>query len=146
MKRSNYDPLLKGILADESLETLRRRSLAHGQAITRRRRYRAVWAKACLFSAISLGALGLLLSVASRSRTGSPVVRGPAPTNALTLAKTTTTSLKQPADVRFISDDELLALFPGRPLALVGPPGQKTLLFLDQSPTDKPSETSQPDY
>jgi hypothetical protein len=144
MKHSNYDPVLKGILADESLETLRRRSLAQGQAITRRRRHRAVWAKAWLFSAISLGALGLLLAVASRSRTGSPMARGPAPTNALILAKATT-SLKQPAAVRFISDDELLALFPGRPLALVGPPGQKTLLFLDQSPTDKSSETSPPD-
>jgi hypothetical protein len=146
MKRSIYDPLLKGILADDSLETLRRRSLAQGQAITRRRRYRALWAKAGLCSAMVLGALGLLLSGAPRSRTASPVARGPAPTGALALAKAATASLQPPAAVRFLSDDELLALFPGRPLALVGPPGHKTLLFLDQPPTDKPgAETSPPE-
>jgi hypothetical protein len=34
--------------------------------------------------------------------------------------------------VKFINDEELLALFPGRPLALVGKPGEQQLVFLDQ--------------
>ena len=40
--------------------------------------------------------------------------------------------MKMLVAIRFISDDELLALFPGRPWALIGSPERKTLLFLDQ--------------
>jgi len=35
-------------------------------------------------------------------------------------------------DIKFITDEELFALFPNRPLALVGKPGQQQLVFLDQ--------------
>jgi hypothetical protein len=31
-----------------------------------------------------------------------------------------------------ISDEELLALFEGRPRGLIGPPGQRQLVLLDQ--------------
>jgi hypothetical protein len=34
--------------------------------------------------------------------------------------------------VRVISDEELLALFEGRPRGLIGPPGQRQLVLLDQ--------------
>jgi hypothetical protein len=37
--------------------------------------------------------------------------------------------------VEFISDAELLALFPGRPLALIGPAGRQELVFPDQTLT-----------
>lgn len=36
-------------------------------------------------------------------------------------------------DAKFITDEELFALFPNRPLALVGKPGQQQLVFLDQA-------------
>jgi hypothetical protein len=39
--------------------------------------------------------------------------------------------------VRVISDEELFALFPGRSLALVGPPGHQQLVFLDE-PVSRP--------
>jgi len=35
--------------------------------------------------------------------------------------------------VKFISADELLALFPNRPVALIGKPGSQQLVFLDGS-------------
>jgi hypothetical protein len=34
--------------------------------------------------------------------------------------------------VKLINDDELLALFPDRPVALIGKPGQQQLVFLDK--------------
>jgi hypothetical protein len=34
--------------------------------------------------------------------------------------------------VKFITTEELLALFPDRPLALVGPPGRQRLIFFDE--------------
>lgn len=35
-------------------------------------------------------------------------------------------------DIRLISDEELFALFPDRPLALIGPKGAQQLVFLDE--------------
>jgi hypothetical protein len=40
--------------------------------------------------------------------------------------------------VRFISDDELLSLFPGRPVALIGAPGQQQFVFLDHNREAQP--------
>jgi len=40
-------------------------------------------------------------------------------------------ALQLPA-VQFINDDELLALFPNRPVALIGEPGKQRLVFLDR--------------
>jgi hypothetical protein len=37
--------------------------------------------------------------------------------------------------VKLITDDELLALFPDRPVALIGKPGQQQLVFLDELET-----------
>ncbi|HHY86181.1 MAG TPA: hypothetical protein GYA07_11730 [Verrucomicrobia bacterium] len=34
--------------------------------------------------------------------------------------------------MQFINDDELLALFPNRPVALIGEPGKQRLVFLDR--------------
>jgi hypothetical protein len=39
----------------------------------------------------------------------------------------------RPSTVEFISDEELLSLFPNQPLALVGPEGRQQLVFLDQA-------------
>ena len=46
------------------------------------------------------------------------------------------TAFLPPADtvkVKFITDEELLALFPDRPVALIGRPGHQQLVFLDKS-------------
>jgi hypothetical protein len=42
-----------------------------------------------------------------------------------------TTAARNPATIRFIPDDESLASFPGRSLALISPPGEMTLVFLE---------------
>lgn len=38
--------------------------------------------------------------------------------------------------IRFINDEELFALFPDRPMALIGEPGQQQLVFLDNRPAN----------
>jgi len=132
MKRSNHSPLLKDLLADDSLETVRRQSLQRGMTLARRRRQRAGWTKGALFSALLLVALWLSLPAKRSPSARNQVPHGPVATDAASVA-ITTPSAKDPVAVRFISDDELLALFPGRSLALIGPPGRNTLIFLESS-------------
>ena len=36
-----------------------------------------------------------------------------------------------------MSDDELLAMFPGRPVALLGPPEDRRFVFLDEQRSSK---------
>ncbi len=40
-------------------------------------------------------------------------------------------------DIRLMSDDELLAMFPGRPVALLGPPEDRRFVFLDEQRSSK---------
>lgn len=72
------------------------------------------------------------------------LTRPPAPdprrvANATSPVQTATTDIPQAepasvgsASVRFISDDELLSMFPGRSVALIGAPGRQQFVFLDQ--------------
>jgi hypothetical protein len=39
--------------------------------------------------------------------------------------------LNEKPAIQFISEDELLAQFPGRSVALIGPPANRRLVFLD---------------
>ncbi len=131
MKSSDHDPILKEILADESLEAVRWKSLEQGLAIARGRKQRVRWAKAG-FVVAALGAALWLLVPNKRSLVArDQMTRAPVKPTPAHLA-TVTPDTKGPAPVRFVSDDELLALFPGRSLAMIGPPGRKTLVFLDQ--------------
>ena len=144
MNRSHHDQLLKELLADESLEMVRHQSLERGMAAARRRRQRAGWTKGGLISVLLLAALWLLIPTPQRPAARNQVAHEQVTTNPATVA-TVVPSVKVPASVRFISDDELLALFPGRSLALLGPPGRKTLVFLDQpSVSDHNQKGSKP--
>jgi hypothetical protein len=40
--------------------------------------------------------------------------------------------------VRLLTDEQLLAMFPGRPVALIGPAGDQRLVFLDEPAPDLP--------
>jgi hypothetical protein len=42
-------------------------------------------------------------------------------------------------DIRVINDEELLAMFPDRPVALVGPPANRQFVFLDEQRLTKAS-------
>ena len=118
---------MSGLLAGEALEDCRRASLEAGLAlIRRRRRVRRVrrWCVAALLP-LALGA-GIFWS-----RPGRPgakpvlIVQSRAPAVSRQAAGG--------GSVQIIDDEQLFALFPGRPLALVGQPGHQRLIFLDQA-------------
>jgi hypothetical protein len=125
MKDTNQDPLLREIVSGEELSGLRRASLEEGLRTLRIRERRRTVVRACLVSAAALVvAGGMLFQWRSWHSTpdnpgskGAVATSGPAPGRV--------------GEVKFITDDELLALFPDRPVALVGKPGRQQLVFLD---------------
>jgi hypothetical protein len=127
MKPPEEHPLLNELLSGPEVTGFREASLNHGLTAlrhTRRRRrvLRGVALAALPVLLVSLVLLGGSMDRAGRDTTtvASPVIPS-APEQS------------RPSSVEYISDEELLALFPNQPLALVGPEGQQQLVFLDQA-------------
>jgi peptidoglycan/LPS O-acetylase OafA/YrhL len=126
MKHPEHERLLNEIVTGEELADFREASLQHALAAVRRRRRRQWFARLGALAVVPLlAALGILVS-----RSPKPPLREMAASNASPVA--VTAAQPRTAPVKFISDDELLALFPDRPVALIGKPGQQQLVFLDQ--------------
>ena len=119
MKRSDHDKLLEKILAGDALDERRAASLAAMLGAVRRRRQR----RALLTSAAGMLALAVGLALVIQRRDAQP------------FARTQVTATNSPA-VAAISDEQLLALFADRPVALVGRAGEQQLVFLD-APTSR---------
>jgi len=125
MKSSKHDPLLREILTGDESSDFRRTSLDHGlKSLRRQRRWRIVRA-GTLASLTLLLAWGLLLHRPAKAPVRQIVSSPPRP-SAVPAPPT------RVAEVKFITDDELLALFPDRPVALIGKPGHQQLVFLDK--------------
>ena len=115
MNSSDQDRLWRDVFSDEKLEAMREATLRAGVAAARgRRRNRLI-----LSAAAGMVAAGLALAVSWRR---------PQPP-----ARLVPVAVARPAEssVKFISDQQLLALFPNRPVALIGPAGSRQLVFLD---------------
>ena len=124
MKRHEADRLLSELLAGDALSGFRRASLEEGLALIRRRRRARRAGRWCVLALLPLAfGAGVLWSWPARVRPVS-AARSHAPGVPGQTAST--------GSVRIINDEELMALFAGRPLALVGRPGHQQLLFLDQ--------------
>jgi hypothetical protein len=125
MKHPNENPLLKEVLTDERLTSLRQFSLDEGLAAMRRaRRHRRVARVGALALAPALLWLALTQTQRERGRESA----------SLPLAATQSASVAAApvnSGVELISDEQLFALFPGRSMALIGKPGQQQLVFLD---------------
>jgi hypothetical protein len=121
MKRSHQDRLLREVLADENLEAVRTASLEQGVALLRRRRRRRVLLSG---TAASLAFAAILL-LSSRQHPSHEQPAAIVPTAI--------------SGVKLIDDEQLLALFPDRTVALVGAPGRQELVFLDP-PKDASNE------
>ena len=120
MNKHQSDKLLRDILADPELESLREATLKAGLSAMRgRRAERNVLRTVGVICLLSL--LGGLFFKQALVKIGreKEVVQKPPP-------------VQEVEQVKFISDEELFALFPNRPLALVGKPGQQQLVFLDR--------------
>lgn len=120
MKRS--EKLLTHILPGEDGADFERASLEQGLSCLRRQRRRRYLLRASgLAAVISLIAAAFFLkSLPRTSGSGSSVQLASPPSPATT------------SHVQFINDDQLLALFSDRSVALIGKPGEQRLVFLDQ--------------
>lgn len=121
MKRTDQDRLLQDVLADDALARLRVASLAGGLASLRQRRRR----QRLLATASTLAFVLAVLLVAQRRPAAPPL---PAVVEA-----------KNPP-IKFITDEQLFALFPDRATALIGPPGEQKFIFLDAPATPSVEE------
>jgi hypothetical protein len=128
MRRSEQDRLLDGLLAQENLDALRRTSLQAGLVALRHRRFRRRAVQACAFAGLPV--LALFFGLQWFSSVPKQIATAPLPEREGKLVS----AEDQPT--KMISDEELFALFPNRPLALVGKPGHQQLVFLDQRPSN----------
>ena len=126
MKHPEHDRLLNDIVAGEELADFREASLQHALAAVRRQRQRQRTARLRALVALPvLAALGIVISRSSKRPMREITVSNASPVAVSSVQP-------RPAAVKLINDDELLALFPDRPVALIGKPGQQRLIFLDQ--------------
>jgi hypothetical protein len=122
MRDRDQNQLLEDLLNDEGLNQLRQTSLSRGLQAMRGRCRRALAAR------ISVMALPVLLLAALAYY---PRFQPPHPAAApIKMAFSSTAESK----VEYITADQLFALFPNRPMALVGKPGHQQLIFLGEHP------------
>jgi len=115
MKRFRPEQLLRDVLADDEVERLRASTLTEMLRAAGLRRQRRAWISG------AAGTLAVVMAILVLTHFPVHPPRGSAgPAQPLTRSP-----------VSLIDDEQLLALFPDRPVALVGPPGDQRLLFLD---------------
>lgn len=128
MKSDRPNSLLKEILAGDELADFRQASLEQGLSAIRRQERR----RRHIVRLSALLMLPLLFAFAILSRR-APEVSSQHLAFHNTMRATIPTRPADGRDTKFITDEELFALFPNRPLALVGKPGHQQLVFLDQA-------------
>jgi hypothetical protein len=120
MNTPDKNQLLHEVLCGEELNAFRDASLAGGlDALRRRQRRRRQFQVAAMMAPL------LVLLWHWHGRAALPAAPASAPA-APPLAET--------GKVKYITKRELFALFPNRPIALIGEPGQQQFLLLDELP------------
>jgi hypothetical protein len=131
MNPDRNNPLLNDLLSHQELEELRASTLDRGLALVRHRRRQRHTARLAGIVASLLGAVAVCwLLIQSRPDHGLVAQHPPGSTSGDTIEAPLAAS--RLSDVRQLSDHELLDLFPGRPVALIGPPGHQQLVLLDE--------------
>lgn len=126
---NDRNPLLKQILLDDDLAGFRQESLEAGLVALRRERHRRKVVRGSATALLAATAIFAVLFLGRPPRAKSlPIASSPRPRDVS----------PRPSQVRFITDDELLALFPNRSTALIGVPGEQQLVFLDESTDGQP--------
>jgi hypothetical protein len=128
MNTPNPEELLNEILAAEDQSDFRRQTLAHGLVALRQRARRRRMVQMGLLGVVPclLGAGMLLLHAHDRtteSRNRQARLAG---------GQASSPRRNDLPPVKIINDEQLFALFPDRPLALIGKPGHQQLVFLDR--------------
>ena len=123
MKPQFSEKFIDDLLSDADLEAFRAASLQCGLTLVKRRRQRR------LLTRLSINlVIPLLLALAIWNY--RPMAPAPAPATA-----SVNPPIQAVSKVRLIKDDDLFALFPNRPLAIIGSPGHRKVVFLDQPPS-----------
>lgn len=129
------DRLLDDVLAPEAADGFREAALRTTLAAIQRRKRRRRLARTAgllVLPVVLAGSLWLLQPARrAEPQRASVAPQSNAPAPFQTIPGT---------DIRLISDEELFALFPGRPLALIGPKGSQQLVFLDEVELKKPEQ------
>ena len=121
MNKSDRDQLLTDILGDDGLEALRQASLARGLDALRRRR---LLRRGFEFAAAVAVPLVVVFAAVFHPQSRPAVQTAPQSAPPAAAAEA--------SRVHYINQQELFALFPNRPIALVGKPGHQQVLFLDE--------------
>jgi hypothetical protein len=139
MKTPNeLDHLLDDVLAPEAADGFRDATLRTTLAAIQRRKHRRSLARKAALIALPVALAGGLWWLQSTERTESQQASvAPQP------AATALAQFIPGTDIRLISDEELFALFPDRPLALIGPKGHQQLVFLDTLPAGTPEASTE---
>jgi hypothetical protein len=127
MNRQEQSRMLKEILESEEAAEFRQRALEQGLAAVRRARGRR---QALRLGAVLLPVLAVAALVAAHANRPAKVSQAP-PHAQTEMASASPTSGASGSAIRFINDEQLFALFPGRSMALIGKPGHQQLVFLD---------------
>jgi hypothetical protein len=114
------EKLLTEVLVNET--DVRQATLQAGLSALRGRRVRRYTARVATFLIPSILAAGLIVS-----RMNRPFRNEPRPTR-VQMEETVPGTR-----IHVLTDEQLLDMFQGRPVALVGPPGNQRLLLLDQA-------------
>jgi hypothetical protein len=110
---SDHNRLLDDLLGED----FRAESLSHAlEAVRRERKMRRLRGRFASAAAVLLATVAILLFPRG-PRTSVPVAAQPEHSKSV---------------IRMISEDELLAQFPGRAVGIVGPPERRQLVFLDR--------------
>jgi hypothetical protein len=126
MNRSDQDRLVDEILQTDELADLRQASLEKGLSALHQRQLRRRALRIC-----AMGAGPVILALAALVWIRVTFLGKPNPGSASPVVSVPAAPAK--ADpIKFIDDEQLLALFPDRPVALIGKPGQQELVFLDE--------------
>ena len=121
MKRSDHDDLLRDLFAGSGdLEALATSALA---AAAERRRLRRSAKRSLALVTLALVISALVSYTIHQKLTSRMVAAVPVPDPL--------PASNAPGQVRIISEEELLDYFPDRVVALVGPAGNRRLVFLD---------------
>jgi len=129
MNPQKQHPLLSELLSGEELSDFRQASLERGIASIRRQHHRrTVLHGAGVVSLCLLLIAGVLFYYFSRQFPFYCSV--PVPHQSAMSAQS-----GHDSHMKFINDDELFNLFPGRSMALIGKPGEQQLVFLDGPPS-----------
>jgi hypothetical protein len=124
MTEHDKNKLLVEILGDDELNQLRQSSLLRGLREMRRRRQRTVAARMSMMALpVMLLAWAVFYPRVLPPRQEVAPIAMSAPSEAV-------------SKVEFINKEQLFALFPNRPMALVGKPGHQQVIFLDDHRTD----------